>query len=410
MSGTSADGIDAVAVRVTGHGDRMGAGFVMRHHLSYPPRFRQRLLAAMAPAQTTTEEIARLHAELGELFGQAAVRAMRALGPRRRPVLIGLAGQTVCHLPGPRGRTVTLQLGEAARVAERTGVAVVCEFRQSDVAAGGQGAPLVPWTDWVLFRDRRVHRAVQNIGGIANVTYIPAGARATDVIAFDTGPGNMIIDGLVSHITGGRETCDHDGRRAKRGRVLHEVLKRWLAHPYFKRRIPKTTGRETFGRAFIEREWPLLREVSSNPDDWVATATAFTASSIADSYRRHISYFNARGPGIGHVQPMVRQGGRDKRRTTPPSLEVILGGGGARNPVLVAMLKDSLGDVTFCTTENYGIPPEAKEGLSFALLATACVAGYPSNLPHVTGASRPVILGRLVLPSTIPHPESKPAR
>ena len=259
MAGTSGDGIDAACVRIRGVGADMRVELVLHHHKPFPASLRRRLAAAMAPADTTTQEIARLHADLGDAFGRAAEAAINKLPPRHRPTLVGLAGQTVCHLPDRRpGRTVTLQLGDPARVAARTGLSVVADFRQSDVAAGGQGAPLVPWTDWVLFCHPKIDRIVQNIGGIGNLTWLPAGGGQEDVVAFDTGPGNMIIDGLAALASRGRESMDRDGRRAARGRVLEGVLNAWLRHPYLTRRPPKSTGREEFGRVFIERELPRL--------------------------------------------------------------------------------------------------------------------------------------------------------
>lgn len=389
MSGTSADGVDAVAVRIAGRGERMRAEVVLHHHLRFPAGLRERLLAVMAPAVTSTEEISRLHAELGDAFGRAARAAIGRLPPAGHPTLIGLAGQTVCHLPGRRpGQTVTLQLGDAARVAARTGLSVVSDFRQSDVAAGGQGAPLVPWTDWLLFRHPRIGRAVQNIGGIGNVTWIPPGAKAKDVVAFDTGPGNMVIDGLVSLVTKGKERFDRDGRRAARGRVLEGVLKRWLSHPFFKLRPPRTTGREVFGRPFIERELTVLQNASLNTDDWIATATAFTVRAIVDSYFRHLSHFDR----------LLREATQARPGRMPAGVEVILCGGGADNVTLRTMLAKELRGARVETIDAFGIPAQAKEALSFAILAAACVDRVPGNLPQVTGAWHPAVLGRICPP------------
>jgi anhydro-N-acetylmuramic acid kinase len=395
MSGTSADGVDAVVADIAGRGERMKARVVLHRHQRFSAQLRERLLAVMAPAATHTEEIARLHAELGEVFARAAQGAIRRLEPDCRPSLIGLAGQTVCHLPGRRGGgTVTLQLGDAARVAARTGLAVVSDFRQSDAAVGGFGAPLVPWTDWVLFRHPRIGRAVQNIGGIGNVTWIPPGAGAADVVAFDTGPGNMVIDGLVSLVTRGRERYDRNGRRAARGRVLAKVLERWLSHPYFRLRPPKTTGRELFGRPFIERELQFLRAASSNPDDWIATATAFTARSIASSYVRYLPCFGVRAS----LDRVSSKAGERRGSVHSAPIEVILCGGGAHNIALRALLAGALPAVRIETIEAYGISSQAKEALSFAILAAACVQGVPGNLPQVTGARCPAVLGRIIPP------------
>lgn len=389
MAGTSGDGIDLACVRIEGVGARMRPRLLWHRHAAFMPGLRRRLLAAMAPAETTTQEIAHLHADLGEAFGRAAARAIGLAHRSERPSLIGLSGQTVCHLPGPVGRTVTLQLGEPARVAARTGLPVVADFRQSDVAAGGQGAPLVPWTDWVLFRHPGISRAIQNIGGIANVTWLPARADASRVIAFDTGPGNMIIDALVRHITGGRETMDRGGRRAAKGRVLSDVLDRWLRHPYFTKKPPKTTGREEFGEPFILREIEHLVTAGLPHDDWVATATALTARSIANAYRRFL-------PGVAQTVAANRR--KVRGSPSPPVMEVIVCGGGTRNPMLMVMLQAELPGVIVRRIEELGMSSQAKEAASFAILAKAYVDGVPSNLPQVTGARRPALLGRLVWP------------
>lgn len=393
MAGTSGDGIDAACVRIEGSGDSMAVRFLWHRHKPFPPSLRRRVLAAMAPAVTRTEALARLHADLGDAFAQAASAAIHEADRSERPSLIGLAGQTVCHLPHARpGRTVTLQLGEAARVAAATGLATVADFRQSDVAAGGQGAPLVPWTDWVLFRSDRVARAVQNIGGIGNVTWLPPGADAGDVIAFDTGPGNMIIDALVAQVSGGRQRMDRDGVRAARGRVLNDVLAAWLRHPFFKHRPPKSTGRETFGQAFLEAEGKRLEAAGAPTDDWIATATALTVRSVARAYRRFLPGFPE-----GHITGTRQEGTRGKHGGREPA-EVIVGGGGARNPTLMAMLSAELPGVVVRPVTALGIPAQAKEAVSFAMLAAACVDGVPANLPRATGATRPAVLGRIVQP------------
>ncbi|MBN2128209.1 MAG: anhydro-N-acetylmuramic acid kinase [Sedimentisphaerales bacterium] len=389
MSGTSGDGIDLACVRIEGVGERMRPRLLWHRHTGFTPSLRRRLLAAMAPAKTTTQEIAHFHADLGEAFAKAAAWAIGLASRGERPSLIGLPGQTVCHLPGPVGRTVELQLGEPARVAARTGLPVITEFRQSDVAAGGQGAPLVPWTDWVLFRHRRVSRAIQNIGGIANVTWLPAGGDAQEVIAFDTGPGNMVIDALVRHITDGRETMDRNGRRAARGCVLGHVLEKWLRNPYFCSKPPKTTGREEFGDLFVRRELKRLKAASTRPEDWVATATALTARSIAAAYRRLL-------PGVSRTRPTSRPKARGYGAPSPAAIELIVCGGGARNPTLMAMLADALPEAAVREIGDFGIPSQAKEAVSFAMLAKAWVDGVASNLPQATGAFRPVVMGRLV--------------
>lgn len=386
MAGTSGDGIDAAVIRVEGKGERMRVRCVHHHARSFNRTLRSRLLAAMAPAETTTEEISRLHADLGEAFGRVAAEAIAQQPRRQRPTLIGLAGQTVCHLPGrPGARTVTLQLGNPAVVAAMTGLPVVFDFRQSDVAAGGQGAPLVPWTDYVLFRDDHVSRAVQNIGGIGNVTWLPARCRARDVIAFDTGPGNMIIDGLAGRISAGRRRMDRDGRLAARGKVLDDVLAAWMKHPFLRQRPPRTTGRETFGKQFIDAQWERLRSASRDENDWLATATAFTAATITSSYQRFLPTLSpgrwARGAG--------------KRPQRNRAVEFVLTGGGSRNRTLVRMLQADWPDTRIRTIDDLGIPAEAKEAVSFAMLAVARMDGVPSNLPAATGAKNAVSLGSM---------------
>jgi anhydro-N-acetylmuramic acid kinase len=272
---------------------------------------------------------------------------------------------------------VTLQLGNPQIVAARTGITTVADFRQTDVAVGGQGAPLVPWTDWLLFKNSRENRAIQNIGGIGNVTFVPSGGGPEDVIALDTGPGNMIIDLLVQYVTRGRETYDRDGRRASRGKVLPRVLERWMRHPFLRLPPPRTTGRETFGRPFVQRELPRLQAASGNPDDWIATATAFTARTIADAYRRWL-------PGLQDVI-------RSKRVRIP--LQVVLCGGGACNPALRALIGAELPGAEVSTIADFGLAPEAKEAVSFAMLAWARLCGLPSNLRQATGARHPACLG-----------------
>lgn len=376
MSGTSCDGVDAVLARVRGRGLQMRVAYAGMWHAAYPTRLRRRLLAAMCPADTTTAEITSLHGAVGRFLARAARRAIDRLNGGAAPDAVGSHGQTICHLPSPRGRGAGLQIGEPAWIAAALGCPVVADFRHADQAVGGEGAPLVPWTDWVLLRDRRRARAVQNIGGIANVTFLPARARPNDVIAFDCGPGNMIIDELVRTATSGRLSYDRDGRIAASGRVLESVLRRWMRHPFLRRTPPKSAGREQFGAAFVASEMPRLRSASPKSEDWIATATAFTASAIVDAYRRFLP----------------SRGGR------PAVDEVVLCGGGGANPTLTAALASRLPGVAVRSIAALGIPLQAKEALSFAVLAAAFLDGVPANLPRVTGARMPAVLGKLCLP------------
>ncbi|MFO0972088.1 MAG: anhydro-N-acetylmuramic acid kinase [Phycisphaerae bacterium] len=380
MSGTSADGIDAVAVRVAGSGPRMRAALVAHRHTPYAPALRRRLLAAMAPAATTAAEVAQLDVLVGRAYGRVAAALLRQarLGPRD-VTLIAAHGQTLCHLPA---QGATLQIGRSAEIAAATGVGVVSDFRSADLAAGGEGAPLVPWTDWVLLRSPRRARAIQNVGGVANVTWLPAGGDVSDVRAFDTGPGNMVMDELVRTLTRGRRLYDARGALAARGRVAPQVLQDWLAHPFFSRRPPKSCGREQFGREFTEcwlRHYAGLRLSIA---DWLATALALTVESIASAYER---FLPRRGP-----------------RGAPAIDELILCGGGAKNLALRAALARRLPSLRVAPIEEYGIPAFAKEALSFALLGLACADREPANLPRVTRARRRVVLGTLTPASEPP--------
>lgn len=381
MSGTSADGVDAVVARVTGRGTSMRAVIAAHASRSYPARLRHAVLAAAGGEPQGAAGFVRLNWELGGFFADTAQAAARQAGiVLRKLTAVGSHGQTICHVPPAGGRLQrgsrraahgTWQIAEPTVIAERLGVPVVARFREADMAAGGQGAPLVPWTDYVLLRDRRRTRIVQNIGGIANLTLLPAGGRERDVIAFDCGPGNMLIDGLAERLSRGKMKFDRGGAWAARGRVIEPLLREWLAHPYFKRRPPKSCGREEFGRPFAD---DCVRRFArrSKPADLIATATQLTARTIADAYQ--------------NLLPLSRLN------------EVILCGGGARNHTLRSILAAELPGVRLRRMEEFGIGDQQKEALSFALLAAARIDGIPANLPAVTGASRRVLLGQVYEP------------
>jgi len=373
MSGTSADGVDAAAVDVS----RRGAKLQAFTTVPYAAALRRRVLAAFEP-DAKTEHVCLLNTALGEAFAAAALKLLTESGIDASSVdAVGSHGQTVRHLPaarriGPYRVRSTLQIGSPAVIAQRTHLPVVADFRAADVAAAGQGAPLVPFADHFLFAHKTRTRAVQNIGGIANVTFLPAGGGLDEVVAFDTGPGNMILDQLVRLVTGGRRTFDKDGRMARRGSVHERLLDEWLRHPFLRRRPPKTAGREQFGRAFAEKLRVAARRRRMSGADLLATATALTAGSIADAYRRFL----------------------------PHKIdEVILCGGGAQNRVMVGMLRERLPDVTFTSTGDYGIDADAKEAVSFAVLAAATIRGTASNVPAATGARREVMLGSITPPA-----------
>ncbi|MCX5656034.1 MAG: anhydro-N-acetylmuramic acid kinase [Planctomycetota bacterium] len=371
MSGTSADGVDAAIVDIGPRGVKLLAFETFPH----PPALRRLIFALFDPAKARIDDLCHLNFVLGEAFASAVIRLARRSGIALASInLVGSHGQTVYHIPEGRreGRKVvrsTLQIGEPSVIAERTGIATVADFRPRDVAAGGEGAPLVPFADYILFRDARRTRAVQNIGGIANVTYLPAGGGAGDVIAFDTGPGNMMIDRVAWHATRGKAGYDKDGRLAARGRVDERLLGELMRHPYLRRRPPKSTGRETFGVQMTDALWRRARRRGLSPCDILATVTALTARSIAEAYRRFLPAM----PG-----------------------EVILCGGGADNPTLLAMLRRELLPARVAPMDEFGLDPRAKEAVSFAILAYATAEGIPNNVPSATGARRAVVLGKVV--------------
>ena len=385
MSGTSADGVDAAVMRISGAPPQLRWSLVKHHFCEYPGALRAEVLACMAQ-NATVDRVCALNVALGEFYATATLAAISASGLQPSRVrLIGCHGQTLWHIPA----IATLQVGEPAVLAERTGIAVVSNFRSRDIAAGGQGAPLVAYVDELLYRDDYKSRALQNLGGIANVTYVPAriqhrsksnraqlkGAsaeRAGFTLGFDTGPANMLIDDIARRATNGAWQCDHDGAMAAAGAVHGGLLEELLGMPFFAQKPPKTTGREVFGAQLGAQLWDRMRTLRAMPKDLAATLTMLTATSIADAYRDFL-----------------------------PALpdEVILSGGGARNPTLVRMLTACLrslkSDIAVTTSDALGMPVEAKEAACFALLAYETLHGRPGNLPSATGARKRVVLGDL---------------
>ena len=345
MSGTSLDGIDVAIVEVRGRRVET-VGF---QTTAYPEALRAAILAVSG-----AEEISRLSFRLGELYARAVLRAVRKFGAVE---LIGCHGQTVYHEGGKN----TLQIGEAAVTAERTGVPVVSNFRARDIAAGGQGAPLVPFVDYLLFRHARRTRVALNIGGIANITVIPPGARPEDVTAFDTGPGNMVIDALARDLSKGKMNCDRGGKIAESGAVNRALLDSLMADGYYRRNPPKSAGREQYGADFVAR----MKESGAPLRDLIATATVLTAATVAMA-----------------VRPLAGDGA-----------DLIVSGGGAHNPQIMGHLAAFLPEVAMATSADYGVDVDAKEAIAFAVLAHETWRGRPSNLPSATGARRAVVLG-----------------
>jgi anhydro-N-acetylmuramic acid kinase len=375
MSGTSADGIDVAVVRISPGKPRPRFTLLAHEGFAFPAALRRAVLAAMNASATSTAELARLNWRLGLAYAEAVSATLAE--HKVKLDLIGCHGQTLYHQPhaesyAGRRFACTWQLGESAVIAAAVGVPVVSNFRPADMLAGGQGAPLVPLLDYVLFADARRGRVLQNIGGIANLTAIPAGAAADAVIAFDTGPGNMVIDWLAQELF--HKNYDRNGNFAAQGTVLAPVLAEALRNPYFKQKPPRTAGREQFGRAYAAKFLVECRRQSRNPEDALATATALTAETIARSYKTYVL-----------------------RAMKGRAVDYIVSGGGARNATLMAMLAARLEPLgcELAASEEFGLPAEAKEAAAFALLAWQTWYHLPGNLPRATGAARPVILGQV---------------
>ena len=380
MSGTSADGIDVAVVRISPrrspNADKAKIELIGHRAFPFPKALRAAVLAAMDAKSTSTAELARLHWRLGIAYAEAVRATVSDL--RVEVDLVGCHGQTVYHQGAAgmyAGRSIacTWQLGEPALIAAEMRVPVVSNFRPADMAAGGQGAPLVPLLDYVLFTDTKRARVLQNLGGIGNLTVIPAGVGPEKLIAFDTGPANMVIDALMQRFFG--RAYDKDGRVAARGRVLEPVVKSALREKYFQLDPPKSAGREQFGAAYTERFLRACRKAGGEPADAVATATALTAESIRAAVERWVKPLTGRA-----------------------AIDYIAAGGGARNATLMRMLRDGLeplGCRLMTTNEAAGIPIEAKEAVAFALLAYQTWFRRAGNVPSATGAKRAVVLGEI---------------
>ena len=416
ISGTSMDGIDAALVRISGPATRPRVRLVGFETLAYSGPVRQSLLRIATGEPVTAGEISQLNFLLGELFAEAALRVCRkARVSTSRLAAVGSHGQTIYHQGAPtrksgRSITSTMQIAEPSVIAERTGAPVVADFRTADMAAGGQGAPLVPMVDYLLLRDARQGTVALNIGGIANFTVIPAGAKPEQVFGFDTGPGNMLIDGLVRRFTKGQKAYDAGGRWAAKGRVIEPLLDEMLRLRFFAEKPPKSAGREQFGQSFITQfsllyqgvaasplKRPLTRPAPAGenadggppspqgrgleikkggrarPEDLLRTATELTARTIADALERFV---------LGKI---------DIHR-------LIISGGGAHNRLLVARLAELLSNLRVHRSDEFGLDVDAKEAIAFAVLADRTMHGLPGNLPTVTGARRPVVLGKISRP------------
>ncbi len=371
MSGTSVDGVDVAIIDI----DNKKVSVRAFDTFPYSAALRRDILQLCGAESCNVADVCHLNFVLGEVFAESVFKLCKKSGINLDTIdLIGSHGQTIYH--NPKGRrfgkkTVrsTLQIGEPSIIAQRTGITTVADFRPRDMAAGGQGAPLVPFADYFLFRDKRRNRAVQNIGGIANVTSLPASCLPDDIIAFDTGPGNMIIDGIVSIISKGKQKFDRGGRIAAQGTIDKATLDDMLKHPFLGLRPPKSTGREEFGSRYCNALYRKMKKESTPAEDIIATITAFTAESIIRAYRKFLSQM--------------------------PD-EVILCGGGTHNSTLVKMLRQGLGKSRILASDDFGISCDAKEAISFAILAYATIKGEPNNVPGATGAAQPLVLGKII--------------
>lgn len=378
MSGTSADGIDAALVEISGEGMDLKVQLAAFENTPYTDKIRKRIFELFCPMTATVDKVGYMNFLLGELYAQAVLSVIKKAGLAVTDVdAIGSHGQTIYHAPQTVTKDgynicYTVQIGEGAVIAHRTGIVCISDFRVADMAAGGQGAPLVPYTEFILYRSPDKNILLQNIGGIGNITVIPAGCDVSRVTAFDTGPGNMVIDGMVEAFSGGRLHMDAGGCIAGSGRINLKLLGLLTDDPYFSVPPPRTTGRGYFGSEYINRIFGYMKQYGISNEDGLATATYLTAWSISDAYRRFI---------------------REKCAAD----RLIIGGGGSYNPVLVDFIQQEM-DVYGIETliqEDIGFSSDAKEAVAFAILADRAIFGETNNLPGVTGAQSPVVMGKI---------------
>ena len=376
MSGTSADGIDVALARISGAPPHLNAKLLDRASFNFPPALRKEILRVAEQQPISAGELSQLNFRLGNIYADAVLAACKKfkVGPTRID-LVGNHGQTIFHQGQPaayfgKPTASTLQIGEGSIIAARTGITTVSDFRPADMALGGQGAPLVPYVDYLLYRHSKLGRISLNLGGIANITVIPASAKPSQVFAFDTGPANMLVDALVQHFTHGRQRFDKDARLAQSGRSIPTLLNELMKDPYLKVAPPKSTGREYYGRDYVKKVLALGRRFHAKPADLIRAATIFTALSVVDALNRF-------------ALP------KDKIH------QLIVSGGGAHNPLILAQLSAALPGIEVLPSSQLGVPEDAKEAFAFALLAYETFHQRPSNLPSATGARGPAILGKI---------------
>ena len=381
MSGTSVDGVDAALVEISGTDSEPKVKLLAFENKPYPPQVREKIFSLFTPANATVDKVGYMNFLLGEIYAKSALSVIEKAGMKPEEIdVIGSHGQTIWHAPTPESPdgipvAYTVQIGEGSVIAERTGILTVSDFRVADMAAGGQGAPLVPFSEYLLYRREKETILLQNIGGIGNMTVMPAGAKPRDLFAFDTGPGNMIIDAVISAVTGGEKTYDAGGETAAKGRVCNALLDILKEEPYYRQPLPKTTGREHFGVQYTEKILSWWKENPIPVEDLLATVTDLTAYSIADAYERY-------------VLPKYR------------ASEIIVGGGGSYNATLLRFMKERFAPhgVAVRTQEDLGLSSDAKEAVAFALMADCCMRGKANTLPSVTGAEHPAVMGKISQP------------
>jgi anhydro-N-acetylmuramic acid kinase len=376
MSGTSADAIDVALAQISSAPPRLKANLLNHTSVTFPPQLRKEILRVAEQQPISAGNLSQLNFRLGETFAEAALTACRRFRVAAKKIaLIGSHGQTIFHQGDPvpylDDRTAsTLQIGEPAIIAARTGITTIADFRPADIAQRGQGAPLVPYADYVLYRDPKLGRVSLNLGGIANITVIPANAKPSQVFAFDTGPANMLIDALVAHFTHGRQRYDKDAHMAQQGRIIPALSNELMRDPYLKLAPPKSTGREYYGRTYLDKILALGRRHKAKPNDLIRAATVFTALSIVDALNRF-------------VLPKTK------------IQQLIVSGGGSHNPLILGQISAALPKIQILPSSELEVPEDAKEAFAFALLAYETFHQRPSNVPSATGARRPAILGKI---------------
>jgi anhydro-N-acetylmuramic acid kinase len=376
MSGTSADGIDVALARISGALPHLNAKLLAHTSVQFPPALRKEILRVAEQQPITAGALSQLDFRLGQVFADAVIAACRKFGVSpKRISLIGSHGQTIFHQGKPtnflgRPTASTLQIGEPSLIAARTGITTVGDFRPADIALGGQGAPLVPYADYLLYCHPKLGRVSLNLGGIANITVLPRAAKPQQVLAFDTGPANMLIDALVSHFRRGRQRFDENARLASQGHSNPALLDELMRDPYLRLAPPKSTGREYYGQAYLKKILTLGRRHRAKPNDLIRAATIFTALSVVDALNRFV-----------FPKTKIHQ--------------LIVSGGGAHNPLILAQLSAALPGVEVLPSGRLGVPEDAKEAFAFALLAYETFHQRPANLPSATGARGPAILGKI---------------